>query len=216
MNGQYFRNRKDSIMVKCLKDYKLIGSIILAFFLIHIAFDNKQVFWYFYTATMLFLISISIVFEKVENQSNKYTNLLLGIGSGVLLYAIFYLGSFIVPLLSSSYVKQIANLYKLFTIDATWHYLVLLFIIIPGEEIFWRGFVLKRLLSFYKPVTAILTAAIINGLAYYFTGYPILMIAGLVSGLLWGVLYWWKQSLPLVIISHLAFDILLLILLPLS
>lgn len=203
-------------MVKCLKDYKLIGSIILAFFLIHIAFDNKQVFWYFYTATMLFLISISIVFEKVENQSNKYTNLLLGIGSGVLLYAIFYLGSFIVPLLSSSYVKQIANLYKLFTIDATWHYLVLLFIIIPGEEIFWRGFVLKRLLSFYKPVTAILTAAIINGLAYYFTGYPILMIAGLVSGLLWGVLYWWKQSLPLVIISHLAFDILLLILLPLS
>lgn len=203
-------------MVKCLKDYKLIGSIILAFFLIHIAFDNKQVFWYFYTATMLFLISISIVFEKVENQSNKYTNLLLGIGSGVLLYAIFYLGSFIVPLLSSSYVKQIANLYKLFTIDATWQYLVLLFIIIPGEEIFWRGFVLKRLLSFYKPVTAILTAAIINGLAYYFTGYPILMIAGLVSGLLWGVLYWWKQSLPLVIISHLAFDILLLILLPLS
>jgi hypothetical protein len=93
--------------------------------------------------------------------------------------------------------------------------LVLLFIIIPGEEIFWRGFVLKRLLNWLDAGSAVLAAAVLNAGAFYFTGFPVLMMAAFASGLLWGWLYIWKKSIPLVIVSHLTFNLLLLIIFPL-
>ena len=39
-------------------------------------------------------------------------------------------------------------------------------------------------------------------------------LAAIVAGLIWGALYEWKKSLPLVIVSHLVFVLLLFLILP--
>lgn len=196
-------------------DWKLISGVILAYLLIYLTFDIKQVFWYLYTATMLFLISYTIIIEKVDDEVSSKQYLFYGILSGILLYALFAIGNGLLSFFPASFTNQVGKLYSFFSLEWIWHYFVLILIIIPGEEIFWRGFIQKRLMRYLKPRSAIFTAAIINSVVFLFSGYPILMLAAFISGLLWGVLYAWKRSMPLLIISHLTFDLLLLIIMPL-
>lgn len=203
-------------MARYLKDWKLIGGLLLAYCLIFITFDYKQqVFWYLYTATMLFLISITIITEKIDKQISTKQALLIGIPSGGLLYLIFVLGHYLLSLLPMNTVKQVNMLYEYFALDWLWQYIVLILIIIPGEEFFWRGFVLKRLEREIKPVLAVILAAGLNALAFSFTGYFLLIFAAFFSGLIWGALYIWKRSLPLLVISHFIFDLFLFIIFPL-
>lgn len=197
-------------------DFKLAGGIFLAYLLVFVAFDRKDVFWYLYTAAILFLISYSIISEKLDDEAPAKHYVTYGIFSGTALYVLFFAADWMLGILPGHLNEQVDNVYAHFTIVFFWHYLVLIFIIIPGEEIFWRGFVLKRLMHWMNPTAAIFFGALLNAGAYFFTNYPILVIAGFISGLVWGWLYIWKRSIPLVILSHLTFDLLLLIIFPLQ
>ncbi|MBS4198754.1 CPBP family intramembrane metalloprotease [Bacillus sp. FJAT-49732] len=197
-------------------DWKLVIGFLLAFFLIYISFESKQVFWYLYTATMLFLISFAIINEKLDDEVSTRQYLSIGILSGVALFLLFAAGDWLISFLPKGFNSQVSKLYTRFSLEWIWHYFVLFLIIIPGEEIFWRGFVLKRLMKKMSIGKAILASAFINAIAFCLTGYLILTIAAFVSGLVWGVLYAWKRSMPLLIVSHLIFDLLLLIIFPLS
>ena len=57
----------------------------------------------------------------------------------------FGLGDAMIQLFNLPFEKEISSLYKAFAPVSLWHYIVLLFIIVPGEEIFWRGYIQKRL-----------------------------------------------------------------------
>ncbi|MCJ7841717.1 CPBP family intramembrane metalloprotease [Lederbergia sp. NSJ-179] len=200
-----------------MKDWKLIGSLILACCLISITFDYKhQVFWYLYTATMLFLISITIIAEKTEDKISIKQAIFWGIPSGILLYVLFSFGKWLLSFIPVNALNQITKLYEYFSLEWLWQYLLLIFVIIPGEEFFWRGFVLKRILRYIHPTAAVIIGASLNALAFCLTGYLLLILAAFFSGLVWGILYVWKRSLPLLIISHLIFDLLLFVLFPLA
>ncbi|MBS4207809.1 CPBP family intramembrane glutamic endopeptidase [Bacillus sp. FJAT-50079] len=202
-------------MKKIITDYKLLGGIFFAYLLIYVSFDSKQVFWYLYTASMLFLISITIVNEKIDDEANTKLNFLYGIVSGVALYVLFFVGDWLLAFMPTSLSKQIPKIYSHFSLEWIWHYLVLFFIIVPGEEIFWRGFIQKKLMRYMNVKLAIILSAALNASAFIFSGYTVLIIAAFISGLAWGCLYAWKRSMPLLIISHLTFNLLLMIFLPL-
>ncbi|MBS4203976.1 CPBP family intramembrane metalloprotease [Bacillus sp. FJAT-49754] len=203
-------------MKKSMIDIKLLAGIFLAYLLIYITFDGKQVFWYLYTATMLFLISFTIINEKIDDEAPTKQYFLYGILSGALLYVLFFVGSWIFSFIPGTFDNQVSKIYVKFKLEWVWHYLVLIFVIIPGEEIFWRGFILKRLMRYMNTAFAIFIGASLNAAAFCFSGYPILIVAAFVSGIAWGILYAWKRSIPLLIISHLMFDLLLLVIFPLS
>lgn len=203
-------------MKKSLTDYRLLAGIFFAYLLFYITFENKTaVFWYLYTATMLFLISYAIMNERLDDEVPTKQYLTIGVISGVALYFLFFVGDLALTILPGSFDKQVLKIYVHFKLEWVWHYLVLIFIIVPGEEIFWRGFVQKRLMKHMNKVIAVFVAASFHAAALYFSGFTILMLAAFLSGLVWGFLYMWKRSIPLVIISHLTFDLLLLIILPL-
>ncbi|MCJ8006069.1 lysostaphin resistance A-like protein [Lederbergia wuyishanensis] len=203
-------------MKKNIIDWKLVIGFLMALFLIYLSFESKQVFWYLYTATMLFLISFAIINEKLDDEVSTIQYLSIGILSGVALYLLFAAGNWLISFLPKSFNSQVAKLYTRFSLEWIWHYFVLFLIIIPGEEIFWRGFILKRLMKKMSILKAILASAFLNAIAFCLTGYFILIVAAFVSGLVWGILYAWKRSMPLLIVSHLVFDILLLVFFPLS
>ncbi|RWR12434.1 CPBP family intramembrane metalloprotease [Siminovitchia fortis] len=202
-------------MFKKWVDLKLIGGIFFAFLLIYVTFDRKDVFWYLYTATLLFLISYTIVNEQLDDEVPAKDYIKHGLWSGISLYLLFFAGNRILSVLPGSLDSQVASLFNFFSFKFIWHYLVLIFIMIPGEEIFWRGFVLKRMTRLLSPAAAVIGAALLNGAGFFLSGYPILALAAFVSGLVWGTLYLWKRSIPLVIFSHLTFDLLLLMIFPL-
>ncbi len=203
-------------MKKCTTNIWLIGSIFLAHLLMFITFENKHdVFWYLYTATMLFLISYSIVNEKIDDELATKHFMIFGIISGLILYIIFVIGNWLLTILPGSLDADVTKLYRYFSPTLIWHYLVLIFILVPGEEIFWRGYVQKKLRACTNGWKAIIIASILNASVFYYANNTALMLAAFVGSIFWGFLYEWKKSIPLLIISHLIFILLLAVFIPL-
>lgn len=203
-------------MTKIFTDWKFLLGFILANMLLYFTYDNIKVFWYIYTGVMLLLIAYAITHEELDDELPLGQYLLYGIASGLVLYGIFWLGNLIIDSLNLNYFgKQVTKLYKDLSPKVIWHYILLVLIIVPGEEFFWRGFIQKRISRYTNFWTSIGISSILFAIVQIYTGSTLLMIAALVSGLVWGYLYAKKKSLPLVIISHLTFDLLLLVFFPL-
>jgi len=199
---------------KLITDRRLLFGYILAHLFIFFTFEQEKVFWYIFTATMLILISYSILDEAEQRESRKF-HLFIGILSGALLYGVFWIGDTLFDLLNLPLSNQITALYKLFSPELTWHYFVLFLIIIPGEEIFWRGFIQKKLLTHTNAWTSIILSTLLYASVQIHSGEFVLILAGLTGGFVWSILYAWKHSIRLVIISHIVFDLLLFGLFPL-
>jgi membrane protease YdiL (CAAX protease family) len=195
-------------------DVRFIGGLFIAHLLMYFTFQDKSIFWYIFSAALLFLISYSIIMEEVEDKASFGTFIAYGALSGVLLYGVFWLGYSLIDLLNLPLLNQVDKLYGRFSPSLLWHYIVLILIIIPGEEIFWRGFIQKRLMKHANVTLSIVLSSILYASVHLYSGYWILAFAAFIAGLFWGWLYAWKRSIPLVIVSHLIFDLFMFVILP--
>jgi membrane protease YdiL (CAAX protease family) len=201
-------------MRKCAFDFRFISGFLLAHLLMFFTFHNRVVFWYFFTATMLLLICFVVAKDKLDDKLSVFKYLFTGIVSGALLFGLFWIGNQFIELLHIPVSNQIFALYKRFAPHMFWHYLALILIVVPGEEIFWRGFVQKRLVNYFSTGGSIIVSAIMYSSVHLYSGQFMLPFAALTAGLLWGWLYAWRRSIPLVIVSHLVFDLFLFVFLP--
>lgn len=196
-------------------DVRMIFGILLAHVLLLITFQEKSVFWYIFTASMLFLITYSILQEDMDDQQPFKIYIMYGVISGVTLFGLFYLGNILLHMMDLPLKGSVAKLYKQMSPTQIWQYIVLFLIIIPGEEIFWRGYILKRLLGRMKILPSILLSTLLYTSVNIYSGSSHLILASIIAGLVWSSLYVWKKSIPLLIVSHLVFDLFLLVLFPL-
>ncbi|MEH7253989.1 CPBP family intramembrane glutamic endopeptidase [Neobacillus niacini] len=197
-------------------DLRLITGYILAHALMYFTFHDRAIFWYIFTGSLLILITFAMFQEDVEDESSFFTYISIGALSGILLYSLFWLGVQAFDILNLPFENSIKKLYRWFAPSLFWQYLALILVAAPGEELFWRGFVQKRLLRYFGPLGSITLAALLYSLVHIYSGTFILMLAAFLSGLMWGALYLWKKSMPLVIVSHIVFDIMIFIILPLK
>jgi uncharacterized protein len=202
-------------MKNWMADRRLIIGILIAHLLMFFTFEDKNVFWYIFTASMLVLISYSIINEEIEDNTTTFSFLTIGIASGAGLFGLFWFGSFLIEVLNMPFSSQISRLYSRFSPNLFWHYIVLVLIIAPGEEIFWRGFIQKRLGRFFGMKMTIALSVLLYASVHLYSGQFILVLAAVIAGLAWSILYAWKRSMPLVIVSHIVFDLLLFVFLPL-
>ncbi|MBM4764330.1 type II CAAX endopeptidase family protein [Bacillus sp. B15-48] len=202
-------------MKKIITDWRLIFGYLLAHPLIFFSFDERKVFWYLFTATMLILISYAIIHEEFEINQSLWNDILFGLLTGVGLFLVFWLGNLLIHLFKLPLGGQVSRLFNQLSPDTIWHYLILIIILAPGEEIFWRGFIQKRILRYTGVWTSIVLSTLLYASVQLYSGQFILVIAALVGGIVWSALYAWKRSIRLVIVSHIAFDLLLFALLPL-
>ncbi|MEW8987914.1 MAG: CPBP family intramembrane glutamic endopeptidase [Bacillus sp. (in: firmicutes)] len=199
-----------------MADRRLIIGVLIAHLLMFFTFEDKNVFWYIFTASMLVMISYSIIHEEIEDDTPTISYLTLGVASGLGLFGLFWLGSFLIDLLNLPFANQISRLYSRYSPDLFWHYLVLVLIIAPGEEIFWRGFIQKRLSQYFNVKLSISLSVLLYASVHLYSGEFILVLAAIIAGMAWSALYAWKRSMPLVIVSHIVFDLLLFVFLPLN
>ncbi|MBT2687796.1 CPBP family intramembrane metalloprotease [Bacillus sp. ISL-47] len=201
-------------MKNIASDIRFMGGLFIAHLLMYFTFQDKSIFWYIFSASLLFLISYSIIMEELEDKASFGTIITYGAFSGGFLYVFFWLGYSLIDLLNLPFLNQVNTLYGHFSPSLLWHYIVLILIIIPGEEIFWRGFVQKRLMKHTNIALSIVFSTVLYASVHFYSGYWMLAFAALIAGLFWGWLYAWKRSIPLVIVSHLIFDLFMFVILP--
>lgn len=199
-----------------LLDLRLLAGFILAHALMYFTFNDRAIFWYIFTGSLLILITYAMFQEAVDDEASFFKYISLGTISGLLLYFVFWLGVQAFDLLNLPFDSTIKKLYRWFAPSLFWQYLALILVAAPGEELFWRGFVQKRLLRYTGPFKSIIIGALLYSSVHIYSGTLILMLAAFLSGLMWGALYLWKKSMPLVIVSHIIFDIMIFIILPLK
>lgn len=193
----------------------LIASLIFVYFMMYYTFENKTIFWYLYAFTLLVGIAISLITSTFKDELPTWNYLLFGIGYGTILYGIVKLGDIIMPHLDNKFEKELAQFLNTFAPQNIWHYLLLVFVIVIGEEMFWRGYVQQKLKMYTQPIYAVFVTSLLFSLSLAISGFAAGAIAALVTGMILGILYEWKKSLPLIIIAHETFVILLFLVLPL-
>ena len=138
-----------------------------------------------------------------------------GIALAAVLYGVFWLGDRVAAAVFSFAPQQVGAIYDLrhggnpAVIAA-----LLLLVIGPGEEIFWRGLVQRTWMERFGPVGGWLLTSAVYGLIHVMSANIMLVLAALVAGLLWGYAYLRMRALWPLIVSHALWNVAVLILWP--
>ncbi|MCL4426706.1 MAG: lysostaphin resistance A-like protein [Firmicutes bacterium] len=131
------------------------------------------------------------------------------------LYLIFWVGNWLVATFLGQLAPQIGDIYGLKHQGRDLFIaLGLLFVIGPGEEIFWRGYLQESLMERWGPATGYFLATALYTLVHLWSGNFMLVLAAGVAGAAWGLVYWRFRNLWPGIISHAVWDVLAFVILP--
>ncbi|MFC0558150.1 CPBP family intramembrane glutamic endopeptidase [Halalkalibacter alkalisediminis] len=192
------------------------SGLLLAFSLLYVSFHWQPLeFWVLFPLSLFCMTVWSWLLEPYDLKLPSIRLLLSAIGSGILLYSFFAFGKWFVLITGLPLLSDLESLFTLVKPTEPIHYLWLFFIVIPGEEWFWRGFIVKRLTNHLSVNKAAVYGTTLYAGAHLATGSLLLVLAALLAGLAWSFLYVRSKSIWVPILSHLIFDLFLLVLFPL-
>jgi membrane protease YdiL (CAAX protease family) len=156
----------------------------------------------------LFLFPESRRHIREDQCSALAGKLFWGILSAALLYLVFWIGNrgirFLLPVAGEGVdrVSPVAGGAPRFVILA-WIALV----IGPAEEILWRGVLQEAGARVWGRWVGLALAGFLYAAVHVTSGNPVLVLAAAVCGTFWGLLYLWKRSMVLNIVSHVVWDL---------
>lgn len=179
------------------------GAILLAFVCWAATFGwAGGSFWVKIGLSVLAVFAYSLFWQKPRIHL-RFRSLLLGLFSAAVLYIIFFLGHHLAPYLLPGSKTQVGGIYFLGEgTSKALIFLLLFFITGPGEEFFWRGFLQDRLMKRWGDLQGFAAATLIYAAVHVFSCNLMLILAALVAGTFWGLLYLWKRDLLVQITSH--------------
>ncbi|WP_297421463.1 CPBP family intramembrane glutamic endopeptidase [Clostridium sp.] len=197
----------------------IISSLIIATILWFIIFVVKPFnFWIEMALSILLLAAIALFSErnKISFRSIKLRHILIGIISAIILYFVFYAGNILSGYLFPFKDAQISSVYSNRAQgNSLFIGVLLLFIIGPGEEIYWRGFIQNNLVKKFGENKGYIFSTLLYAGVHIITFNFMLVIAALVCGIYWGWIYKKEKSLIPIIISHAIWDFTVFVLFPL-
>ena len=167
-------------------------------------------FWWMMTASATILAVLSTLFNKGWWRQLRWSpsNILLGVVIAAVLWGIFWTGDKVSSWLFDFARPQVNAIYGMKEGESPWLLSVLMLLLIgPAEEIFWRGYVQRTLSGRFGRnagfvITTLLYAAVHAGSCNF-----MLVMAALVAGVVWGGLYrLFPERFSAVIISHALWD----------
>ena len=203
-------------MTVIMKDKIFWTGLVLAHLGIFASYYSVRGFWVTYTAASACLAVFALFAGELPAKQFPVKRIMIGIISGLTLYGIFYSGLTLLTFLTIDLTQAADQLYSYYKPAVLWQYVVLVLLLIPVEELFWRSFIQGRLSRHFPGHVCILLSSLLYTLPMFYSRNAAMVMAGLTAGLFWGILFQRTRSLGVVIVSHLTFDIFLLILLPLE
>jgi hypothetical protein len=174
-------------------------------------------FWLSMCIAVSTLTALAVRFDglPVRRADWRLRSVISGIFAAAALYSIFWLGNSFSQILFSFAKPQVSSIYGIRTQGETLLIgLILFFITSPGEEIFWRGFVQRRLVRRFGRKRGWLLASVVYAAVHIASGNFMLTMAALTAGLFWGWLYLQERNLVPCIVSHSVWTVTIFILLP--
>jgi membrane protease YdiL (CAAX protease family) len=194
---------------------KLVFTIILADVLWSIMFLPVPAphvnFWWMMTASACTLSILSSIFNPGWWRGVKLdiANIALGVVIAVALWGVFWVGDKMSQILFNFARPQVDLIYGMKEGESAWLLTALmLFLIGPAEEIFWRGYVQKSLQQRWNPNMGFVVTTAIYALVHAGSCNFMLVMAALVAGAAWGLLYrFFPKKFGAIIISHALWDV---------
>lgn len=181
-------------------------------------------FWVVMSCSAVILTTIGLSFTPEREELLKIERPALQVLAGIViafaLWGIFWIGDKVSAWMFAFARPEVDSVYAMKTGLPAWLIAVLLLCLIgPAEELFWRGYVQRtmgRILGGKNPEDkAFILTAVIYALVHIWSFNFMLIMAALVAGLVWGLIYRLRpQALPALIISHALWDTLVFVLLP--
>jgi membrane protease YdiL (CAAX protease family) len=205
---------------------KTIFIILLAVLMFSPMFVLHQLgpfdFWWWMSTNLAVLLFISFITDReylpllrkdFSEDILKKTG--LGLLSALFLYILFFVGNYLSRRWFDFAGSGIENVYK-FKGDATGIRIALLmiFIIGPGEELFWRGYLQRKISAKTGKWAGMILALVLYSGVHVFTGNFMLIMAALICGFFWGWMYLKYNSMLMNVISHTIWDIVVFLVLP--
>lgn len=165
-------------------------------------------FWAVMTAASLTLTTLAICFGGWPQVRFSWGEVALGLGLAITLWGVFWLGDKCSQWLFDFARPQVDLIYGIKgATSPTVIGLLLLLIIGPGEEIFWRGYVQRRLSERFSPNTGFLLATAAYTLIHLSSLNFMLVMAAMVCGVAWGGLYrLFPKHFTAIVLSHSIWD----------
>jgi len=177
-------------------------------------------FWIGMTSFSASLALTSLVLARdktAEIFEFKRSYIWIGIISAAILYLIFFIGDMAVRSLFDFAKVEIENIYSTKSQASTIKIgFLLLFVIAPAEEIFWRGFVQRRYSERWGKWRGLLLAVTLYSLVHIWSFNLMLIAAAMAAGIFWSLLYLKYNSIVPGIISHAVWDLFIFVIYPIK
>lgn len=201
---------------------RLIISLLLALLLWSIMFSPLTApyvpFWWTMTgsAILLAILSGCLCRNWWKEINWRGSDILLGTGLAAVLWGLFWIGDKVAIGLFEFARPQVNLIYEMKNGESQWLLAsLMLFLIGPAEEIFWRGYIQKNLSKHWHPNTGFIMATLLYTLVHTASCNLMLILAAAVAGMVWGLCYrFFPTRLPILIISHALWDVAVFILFP--
>ncbi len=176
-------------------------------------------FWWWMSLNVALLVSFGLFSDK------SYLNLILkdlhegllkkiglGIISAGLLYAVFFVGNEVSRMIFPFAGAEISQVYS-FKQNASELRIILLMIVLigPGEELFWRGYLQRHWQKRYGKIQGFVFASLLYALVHAASGNIMLVLSAGVCGLFWGFLYLRYRSVLMICVSHTLWDLMIFV-----
>ncbi len=179
---------------------------------------HEQYFWFGMTGATTTLGVITLVRQR-EKLGRLFSFRWSYVGWGLLhaafLYGLSRLGVFIMAEFFSGVVPQLEAIYATrYQMDPAIIAVLLVLVIAPFEEIFWRGLVMEELFGVVSEKTALWIAIGLYSIVHIWAMNPMLLLAAFVLGAHWSLMYWKFRSLVPGLISHAVWDVMIFVVFP--
>lgn len=193
---------------------RLVFTLLLALVLWTLMFSPLTAphvpFWWAMTGSALTLSLLSTWFNAGWWRQVRWSasNVLLGVGIAVGLWLVFWMGDKASAWLFDFARPQVDAIYGMKSGWSPWLLTVLMLLLIgPAEEIFWRGYVQHTLSLRWGPNAGFAVSTLCYTLVHAGSCNFMLVMAALVAGVVWGALYrFFPRRFAAIILSHALWD----------
>ena len=193
---------------------RLTATLVVAFVLWALMFCPLTAprfdFWCMMAGSALILTGLATLFAPAWWERLRFTreNILLGVAIAVVLWLLFWVGDKVSSWLFVFARPQVDSIYTIKEgVSPVLLSLLLLFLIGPAEEIYWRGYVQERLSRKLGAKRGFLLATVAYTLVHVPSCNLMLIMAAMLCGILWGGLYYlYPKRFTAILISHALWD----------
>ena len=197
---------------------RLAAAIVIAFLLWFVMFSQWTAphlnFWWAMTFSACVLIALSR--SKINNLPSLLgragerllSPLFEAILIAIVLWCAFWVGDKVSQELFTFARPQVDSIYQMKDGTPSWLIaLLLLFIIGPAEELFWRGYVQRTLTQRWTANAGFVVTTLIYTAVHLPSMNFMLIMAAFTCGFCWGLLYrLFPQHFPAIVLSHALWD----------